>query len=74
MRQPINFTKTKLDELADKAVELHDWLEKNATEAVNGITIPPQVVTVTSVVVVVGLTLIVDQAIPDSTCWAGCRF
>lgn len=72
MRQPINFTQTELDELAEKSTGLSDWLEEKAFSVATHVVIPPAVTAVGSILVIASIALVVDGAIPDSVCWSGC--
>lgn len=72
MRQPINLTQAELDELAKKAEELSGWLEDKAFQVVTRVTVPSGLVSVGSLIAFTGIAIIVDGAIPDSVCWAGC--
>ena len=73
MRQRINLSQAKLDELAEKTDELSDWLEEKTLQIASHIVIPPGVAVVGSILVVAGLTLFMDEAIPDGVCWSGCQ-
>lgn len=73
MRQPINLDQTELDELAEKADGLSNWLEEKAMHIATRVVIPPELAAVGSMIVGAGLMLLVDDAIPDSMCWGGCN-
>jgi hypothetical protein len=74
MRQPINLEQTELDELAERADGLSDWLEEKAMHIATRIVIPSELAAVGSIIMATGLVLLVDDAIPDSICWAGCSY
>ncbi|HIP72288.1 MAG TPA: hypothetical protein EYH05_12940 [Anaerolineae bacterium] len=71
MRQPINFTQTDLDEFAEKATGLSDWLEEETRSGARRVTIPPKLTTVTSFVITSGLLMFLDGRVPTSYCWGG---
>jgi hypothetical protein len=74
MRQPINLNQAELDELAQKAEELSDWLEDQAFQVVTRLPVPSGLVSVGSIIAVTGIAVILDGAVPDSVCWAGCLY
>jgi hypothetical protein len=71
MRQPINFTQTDLDELAEQAAGLSDWIEEKEIFIASNATIPQKLTTVTSYITVSGFLVLLDKAAPATTCWIG---
>lgn len=72
MRQPIDFNRDELNVVAEKATTLNDWLVEKTMFTTNRIPLPTHTVTVASVILVAGVNIWMDGAVPDSTCWAGC--
>lgn len=72
MRQPIDFDQDELNKVADKATTLSDWLVEKTVATTSYIPLPATTVTVASVILVAGVNIWIDGAVPDSVCWAGC--
>ena len=71
MRKSFNLTQEELDQMAAKATKLNDWLEEKALSVACRVPIPPTLMVVTGFVVVSGLNVLMDGAMPDSACWGG---
>lgn len=71
MRQQIELNQDELNEFAQKAVVLRDWLVKAKPALLNRQAMPRRVVSVNSVVALSGKNLVMDFEIPDTICWFG---
>jgi hypothetical protein len=76
MRQKFDLTQTELDEAADKAVGLSDWLNQKAFALSTKTPIPLEVTIVASVTLTTGFLALMDGATPAGGCWgytSGCK-
>jgi hypothetical protein len=76
MRQKFDLTQTELDEAADKAVGLSDWLSQKTFALACKTPIPLEVTIVASVTMATGFLALMDGAVPAGGCWginSGCK-
>lgn len=70
----INFSQADLDKLAEQTDELRTWLEEKTSRAATHVMMPSPLTTVGSIVLVAGLSLVMDDMVPNTMCWSygGC--
>jgi hypothetical protein len=76
MRQKFNLTQMDVDEVADKAVGLSDWLAQKTLTIACKNPIPLEVTVVASIAVTTGILVLMDGATPAGGCWgmsSGCK-
>lgn len=73
MRQPINFDQNELDELANQADDLQNWLKEpgNMDSAKKTLRIPPYLTIIMTTTYLYGLKIYLDGIIPNVACWLG---
>jgi len=71
VQQKINLTQSDLDELANQAASLGNWLQREEANTCTDTAIPYKLTTVTSYILFSGLLVMLDKTPPASTCWMG---
>jgi hypothetical protein len=71
MRQKFDLTQAELEETAEKAVTLQNWLQEKSLRIVCRTPIPLEATLVTSVVIATGALVLMDGELPAGFCWGG---
>lgn len=74
MRRAIGFEQVEIEQFADKAADLCQWLEQQSSE-VDGrdgrirLTIPPRLTAIAAILVVYGAPIILEGGSAQGLCW-----
>ena len=71
MRRQMNMTHRELENVAEKATRLSDWLEDKTFQIACRAPIPSSMTLVKSVVMLSGALVMMDGGLPDGICWGG---
>ena len=78
MRREIGFEQAEIEQFADKATELCQWLDQqpSATDSCgvqerSRLTIPPRLTAIAAILVVYGAPIILEGRGANGLCWAG---